>query len=70
MVNITNFTTRIDPLNDHYYEFDPTKENRPIVDLRYKPANAINSPSELVKWGLPTHGGNYSKSRGIGMKLF
>jgi len=70
MVNITNFTTRINPLNDHYYEFDPTKENRPIVDLRYKPANAINSPTELAKWGLPTHGVNYSKSRGIGMKLF
>jgi hypothetical protein len=70
MVNITNFTTRINPLNDNYYEFDPTKENRPIVDLRYKPANAINSPTELAKWGLPTHGVNYSKSRGIGMKLF
>lgn len=70
MVNITNFTTRINPLNDNYYEFDPTKENRPIVDLRYKPANAINSPTELAKWGLPTHGVNYAKNRGIGMKLF
>ena len=70
MINITNFITRINPLNDNYYEFDPTKENRPIVDLRYKPDNAINSPSELSKWGLPTYGADRTRTRGIGMKLF
>lgn len=70
MINITNFTTRINPMNDHYYEFDPTKEARPIVDVRYQPNNAINSPTELAKYGLPTYGANYSKTRGIGMKLF
>ena len=70
MVNVTNFTTRINPMNDHYYEFDPTKEARPVVDVRYQPDNAINSPNELAKWGLPTYGTNYSRTRGIGMKLF
>lgn len=70
MINVTNFTTRINPMNDHYYEFDPTKEARPIVDVRYQPNNAINSPTELAKYGLPTYGANYSKTRGIGMKLF
>jgi len=71
MINITNFITRINPLNDNYYQFDPTKEPRPIADLRYKPANAVNSPSELHKLGLPIYGGKtHSKHRGIGMKLF
>ena len=70
MVNVTNFITRINALNDHYYEFDPTREPRPIVDVRYQPDNAINSPTELHKWGLPTYGAKSTRTRGIGMRLF
>lgn len=73
MINVTHFTTRVNPLKDSYYEFDPTKEPRPIVDPKYMPKDAINSLSQLNKWGLPIKDKNnsqFSHSRGIGMRLF
>jgi hypothetical protein len=70
MVHVTNFTTRVNPLNDNYYEFDPTTKSKPEFDSRYKPPNAINSPEELARKGLLHVGKPYSNFRGIGMKLF
>ncbi|ALH23147.1 Beta-4-Galactosyltransferase [Chrysochromulina ericina virus CeV-01B] len=73
MINVTHFTSRVNPLKDNYYQFDPTKEPRPIVDPKYTPKDAVNSLNELTKWGLPRQDKIHSqlnRSRGIGMKLF
>lgn len=73
MINVTHFTTRVNPLKDNYYDFDPTKEPRPIVDPKYMPKDAVNSLNELTKWGLPRHdkiASQLNRSRGIGMRLF
>lgn len=70
LVNVTHFTTRVNPLNDHYYNFDPTLQRKPIADLKYRPNDSVNTNQELIKWGLVPGVRDMSRSRGIGMKLF
>ena len=70
MVNVTYFTTRVNPLKDHYYEFDPRLHRIPIADLKYRPNDSVNTNEELIKWGLVPGVRDRSRSRGIGMKLF
>ena len=50
MINISNFTTDINPANDHYYS--QKLDGNIKADPRFRPKNAVNSIQSLTKVGV------------------
>ncbi len=67
MINITSFTTGIDPARDHYYS--QKLDGRIRADPRFRPADAINSVSQLKGVGVNFNNTRRRTKTGVNFSL-